>query len=215
MPRRRRTRRVRPNARGDQSRETILDVAERHFGDRGFRGVSTAAIAEDAGISDPGLLHHYGSKEGLLRALLNQRFSLDAPKLRDGVTISTRDLLALIEGIVIENCERRAGVRLMMVLLGESISDEHPTHDHFQRRYARVRQILSQHVRDGRAAGEIRSDIVPEQLATVLIAIMDGLQLQWLLDEQVDMASAVKLFVEMIAPAIANRGGSASTSKRD
>lgn len=200
-------RRVKPNARGEQSRETILDVAERHFGDWGYRGASIAAIAEDAGISDPGLLHHYRSKGGLLKALLDQRFSVDEVKLLEGETVPTARLLALVKDIIRENVGRRTGVKLLMVLLTEGISTEHPAHDYFQRRYAHVREIFARHVRTGQAEGEIRTDIPSEQLATLLVAAMDGLQLQWLLDERVDMTAAIETFAAILGRGIADPAG--------
>ncbi len=49
----------------DERRRQILDAARRHFGEGYYSGVSTAEIAEAAGVS-PGLVHHYfGSKREL------------------------------------------------------------------------------------------------------------------------------------------------------
>ncbi|MCZ9341172.1 TetR/AcrR family transcriptional regulator, partial [Streptomyces sp. TRM76130] len=54
-------------------REQILAVATEMFGDSGFRGVALADIAARVGISQPGLLHHFKSKEELLIAALERR----------------------------------------------------------------------------------------------------------------------------------------------
>lgn len=48
----------------------ILEVAERHFAQHGFAGASLSAIARDCELGNPGLLHHFASKELLYRALL-------------------------------------------------------------------------------------------------------------------------------------------------
>jgi hypothetical protein len=45
---------------------------------RGYRGTSLAAIAEAAGLSQPGLLHHYRSKNAVLLAVLASRDSADS-----------------------------------------------------------------------------------------------------------------------------------------
>lgn len=51
-------------------KEIILDRAERHFADHGFQGASLSAIARDCDVGNPGLLHHFPSKEMLYRAVL-------------------------------------------------------------------------------------------------------------------------------------------------
>src|SRR5580658_9040189 len=63
--------------RGEESREAILAAARQLFGQRGFRGTSLASIAEAAGLSQPGLLHHFPSKTDLLLAVLASRDASD------------------------------------------------------------------------------------------------------------------------------------------
>jgi AcrR family transcriptional regulator len=48
----------------------LIDVAERTFAERGFNGVSMDEIAERAEISKPVLYDHFGSKDGLLAAVV-------------------------------------------------------------------------------------------------------------------------------------------------
>ena len=52
------------------TREKLLDMAEKRFAERGFYGVSIAAIAEELGLTKQALLHHFGSKEKLYGAVL-------------------------------------------------------------------------------------------------------------------------------------------------
>jgi len=52
-------------ARGEETRARIITVALRLFGDRGFDGVSTREIAEEAGVNPPALQYYFDSKEGL------------------------------------------------------------------------------------------------------------------------------------------------------
>jgi hypothetical protein len=45
-------------------------------------------------------------------------------------------------------------------------------------------------VRGGIASGEYRADIDPDQVARQIIAVMDGLQTQWLLDpDRIDLSA--------------------------
>jgi AcrR family transcriptional regulator len=58
------------NARGEDTRKRLLDVATRLFSDRGFEGVTTREIAADANTTLPSIRHHFGSKEGLYQAVI-------------------------------------------------------------------------------------------------------------------------------------------------
>tara|TARA_B100000676_G_scaffold310781_2_gene378402 strand:- start:1110 stop:1718 length:609 start_codon:yes stop_codon:yes gene_type:complete len=58
------------------TREVFLEEAEKLFAERGFYGVSIAAIADQLGLTKQALLHHFGTKEKLYGAVL-QRISDD------------------------------------------------------------------------------------------------------------------------------------------
>lgn len=60
-------------------RHEILQAATREFADRGYAGATTSAIARRAGVTQPLVHHHYGSKRGLWNAVLETLFTdLDA-----------------------------------------------------------------------------------------------------------------------------------------
>lgn len=73
------------------TRAQFLDTAEALFADRGFYGVSIAAVADELGLTKQALLHHFGSKEklyGEVLAQISRRFeAIDhgAHKLTDPV----------------------------------------------------------------------------------------------------------------------------------
>ena len=57
-------------AMGRDTRELFLDTAEELFAERGFYGVSIAAIADELDLTKQALLHHFGSKEKLYGEVL-------------------------------------------------------------------------------------------------------------------------------------------------
>ena len=78
---------------GQARREAILDAASSLFAERGYHGASLRDISRRAGISHPGMLHHFASKDTLLGAvidrledhaqgLLNSVESIQAPRPR-------------------------------------------------------------------------------------------------------------------------------------
>ena len=82
------------------TRERLLDQAEPLFAERGFYGVSIAAIASELGLTKQALLHHFGSKEKLYGEVLKRisaRFdALETASTRtDPIERLTAYLLAL------------------------------------------------------------------------------------------------------------------------
>src|ERR1700733_1251240 len=122
-------------SRGEESKEAILAAARELFAKRGYRGTSLAAIAEAAGLSQPGLLHHYRSKNAVLLAVLASRDSagesLSSPR-PDGPGIGIIDGLA---ALVAHNETEPQIVALFSMLLGEAVGADHPAHEYFVRRY--------------------------------------------------------------------------------
>ena len=55
-------------ARGDETRERIIEAAVKLFGERGFGGASTRDIAAAAGVNAPALQYYFENKEGLYQA---------------------------------------------------------------------------------------------------------------------------------------------------
>ena len=59
----------------ERSQETIaavLDVAEKHFAELGYGGVSTETMVEEAGLTRGALYHHFGNKQGLFEAVVRR-----------------------------------------------------------------------------------------------------------------------------------------------
>lgn len=175
----------RPQARTTERREAVLKAAMNVFGARGYNKGALVEVAEQAGMTHAGVLHHFGSKEGLLVAML---------KYRDGEEVAGVPARAQTEGpaflqhlvdTVEENTHRRGVVQAYSVLSGESVTDGHPAHDYFQERFHILRAKIAG------VLGEVSGNTDEQELsdaASALIAMMDGLQVQWLLEpDAIDM----------------------------
>ena len=62
-----------PVRRGDTTRLSILDAAERSFAESGFDGVSLRTITERAGVDLALANYHFGTKENLLHEVIARR----------------------------------------------------------------------------------------------------------------------------------------------
>jgi AcrR family transcriptional regulator len=57
----------------DTTKEKILDTAEKLFVDNGFSATSLRAIIKEAGVNTAAIHYHFGSKEGLIEAVVSRR----------------------------------------------------------------------------------------------------------------------------------------------
>lgn len=183
-------------AKGRAKRREIIDHAMVMFGEVGYRGASLREIAARCAMSHPGLLHHFPTKESLLLAVLEHRDEVDSARLVEdggnGLTTLRRltDLVAL-------NATRRGIVELYAVLSAEATSPDHPAHGCFVMRYRTAVDSAVLAYTQACAADVLRDGIEPGAAGRQLIALMDGMQVQWLLgDGETDMAGVVRAHVQ-------------------
>src|SRR5881397_1673880 len=67
--------RTKKDEQSTRSRERLVQAATRLFAERGYRDTSVQAIGEAAGISRGSIFWHFGSKEGLLWAVVQRAFT--------------------------------------------------------------------------------------------------------------------------------------------
>ncbi|MET7643164.1 TetR/AcrR family transcriptional regulator [Streptomyces sp. NPDC005426] len=183
-------------AKGRAKRGEILDQAMALFGEAGYRGASLRVIATRCGISHPGLLHHFPTKESLLLAVLEHRDEVDGQWLSVGGPTGVDRLRRLVD-LAALNAERRGIVELFSVLAAEATSVDHPAHAYFVERYRDSVATTAVSYAEARDAGDLRDGIAPGEAAQQLIALMDGLQTQWLLSGcATDMAGVLRAHVQ-------------------
>jgi AcrR family transcriptional regulator len=172
-------------------RQEILRTAIEVFADNGYEGSSFREIAARVGMSETGLTHHFGGKAALLAAVLEAREEEDRTRWgQDGVIPPDR-----LRDLVAHNTQRRGIVQLFARLSTEGTSKASPAHDFFTERYERLRQASAESIRQSQDDGTIRPDLDAYLVAQVLLAVMDGLQIQWLYDEHADMVAALDLLI--------------------
>jgi AcrR family transcriptional regulator len=184
--------------RTQQRKAQIIREAICSFGQDGYHGARLADIAKAAGVTEPGLLHHFPSKAHLLMEVLAERDRLDHARFSSAQRAETKPLLPLQE--LVEYNETVPGlVQLFTVLVAESIDEKHPAHEFFKQRYQKIREQDVAMLREAQAHGEVRSDIPAEDLVIMLFAMMDGLQVQWLYEpEHVNMARLFEQFLRLL-----------------
>jgi len=181
------------------SREKIIRSATETFAQKGFRGAKMADIAKAANLTEPGLLHHFPSKTHLLMEVLKERDRIDSERMRATLQQNGNHLLEASIELVEHNQTVPGLVQLFNLLLAESISADHPAHEFFIERYQREREHWVQAITQAQQNGEVRADISAETLSILTFAMMDGLQVQWLMEpEKIDMSELYRVMMEML-----------------
>ncbi|NUU25708.1 MAG: TetR/AcrR family transcriptional regulator [Streptomycetaceae bacterium] len=182
-------------AKGRAKQREIIEQAVALFGEAGYRGMSLRELAARCGMSHPGLKHHFATKEALLLAVLEARDEVDGEALRAGDAVGVERLRRMV-AVVERNAERRVIVEMFTVLAAEATSADHPAHAYFSRRYRLAVEAATADYEHARTEGALAPGVDPAAAARQLIALMDGLQVQWLYAPGTDMAGTVRAHLQ-------------------
>jgi AcrR family transcriptional regulator len=179
-------------------RKDIIASARAVYAEAGYHGSSLREIAKRAGITHAGLLYYFPTKEALLAAVLQRRDAEDAARQHldapPGLDVLRR-LIALAE----HNVRHPGIVDLYVRLAAEAVGPDHPAHAYFERHYREARKLTVRSFRVLATRGELRSGVDPELAALGFIALMDGLQVQWLtMPDEVDLVGALKAHLQSL-----------------
>lgn len=183
-------------------KEQLIHEAIRFFGQNGYHGTRLADIAKAAGVTEPGLLHHYPTKVHLLMDVLAERDRIDHDRFDPSKRGEPGRLLDSLQALVAYNQTVPGLVQLFTVLVAESIDNQHPAHEFFQQRYRDMRKKSLETFQQAQERGELRADIPAEDLLVLVFALMDGLQIQWLYaPKALNMEHVFEQFMKLVKPA--------------
>ena len=92
---------VTPNRRGVRSRELVLDAAERVMAEHGYEAATLARVVGEAGIPMSSVYHYFGSKDGILLAVMERgagRFFADLPEWSEPAASPEAHLARVVSG---------------------------------------------------------------------------------------------------------------------
>ena len=193
-----------PRAGTEDRREAVLRAAMTVFGQRGYNKGGLVEVAEQAGMTHAGVLHHFGSKEALLIAMLQYRDGEEAAGVPGRAQTEGPAFLGHLLDRVAENAGRPGVVQTYAVLSAESVTEGHPAQTYFRTRLALLRDKIAEVLAE--VTGREADDIDVRDDASALIALMDGLQVQWLLDpDAVDMPRIVEKVMDELVDRLSTR----------
>ena len=185
------SRRRGPYAKTAARRQQIVEEAYRLFATRGYHASSLRDVAAAAGMSQSNLLHHFGSKEELLLAVLARRdeFGRDESGAFDEQIVARAQANERIPGLI----------ALYSVLSAEATTEGHPGRDYFLGRYRMLQREYEAEFEALRQAGRLRAGVDPALAAASVVALWEGIQLRWLYEpDRIHAGDALRAYLDLV-----------------
>lgn len=168
---------------GQESSAKIIKAARRLFAKKGYVNASVEEIASLAGFTKGAVYHFFGSKEALLMSLLRDieersigRTSLVLADMKG----PAMDKLLRFKMLQAEWAGHNADDLAILIQMSiESANRKSAVREEVRQIYARMEQVLTDIVEEGKASGEFRPDLPVHDVVTWMIAVHDGNMLLW------------------------------------
>jgi AcrR family transcriptional regulator len=186
-----------------RSRELVLDAAQRVMARDGFDAATIARVVDEAGVPLSSVYHYYGSKEGVLVAVMQRgadRFFADLPDRAQRVGTAADYLRAVVSGVV-EALERHPDfLRLLIVFAVQppTAADGEVAAVVDQVRQTALRGLRAQLAI---AFGDDRRSLAIDRLARLALAAIDGAFIAARSDPSVSLANVLEPLPEALVAA--------------
>jgi AcrR family transcriptional regulator len=184
-------------------REALLDGARRCLLERGYARTTARDLVAASGTNLASIGYHFGSKEALLNGAMQQCFD-------EYIAQITRIVFADPSATPVQRLQASwvalvstfEQYRPLMVAFVEALAQAERVPElraQLAECYERLRATVADMVR---SSVDGLSDVTARQVASFLIAVYDGLQVQWLLDpERAPTPDALMAALEVALPA--------------
>ena len=162
-------------SKGEETRALILEAAVQHAGVHGFDALTIGGLAEQTGLSKSGLFAHFGSKEELQIATLDEAVrrynevafipALKAPRGLRRLSMVFDNWLQWLE---------RSGLKACPMIAANTEFDDRPgpMRDAVVQHMQRLNQEIMRGVQNAIDTGEFAGNADPEQFAFELFGIV-------------------------------------------
>ena len=178
------------------STRRLLRAAAELIAERGYERTTLAAIGERAGYSHGLVTRRFGSKDGLLLALLQKIVSEwmhhdILPELQEYSGVDS--LLVLIRGIRRSVANDPSAMRALYILMFEALKPEPAVlHDRMRAIHASERLRAEDALQRGIAAGTVAPGIDAKAASQLMVAVLRGSAYQWVLDPAFDFDGTLR-----------------------
>jgi AcrR family transcriptional regulator len=173
--------------RSERSTAALLEAAADLILESGFASVTLAAIGERAGFSRGLVTSRFGSKDGLIEALVDRIVSrwghhnvLPRTEGKPGLD----GVLVLLDAIRAQGERDSRGIQVLYTLMFEAAAPETALRETFAVFHEDMRMDIAQLIRRGIRDGSVRRGLNAKREAALIVGGLRGIGYQWLLDRQ-------------------------------
>lgn len=184
-----------PYASTPARRVQIARAALASFAEHGYERASLRDIAARADVTHAALLRHFGSKDELLLAALALRDADDEELAHRIMTVEVPSARVL-STVLAEEFAHPEHQRNWLAITVAATNPDHPAHEFFIARRARMREHFSSEPLGLSGTG---ATLTADDKVTMLLAMIDGLRIQALLDPSRDVLGLIEVFMGSIS----------------
>jgi len=163
--------------------QRLLDSALHLFVSKGYRSTNLEQIAGDAKLSKGAVYFYFGSKEAVLLELLKrvQAIAVDEAleTAKNAGPKASDQIVAFLHHQAKLGVTHRDEVLLLILMSLEFGGRDGAVSGVIRKIYQRLYAFVEKLIRSGRASGELRTDLSPRELASIIMANHDGTFLEW------------------------------------
>lgn len=199
----------------------VLDAAQHLFVSQGYHGTKVDQIARRAGLTKAAIYFYFDDKRSLLDALLDR---VEERVYRPLCVELTRSEISAVDRLVafLHRQAESGGTDAEMLLLPVVISKEFsgsgdPGEQRVQALYGRIYAAIEKMLADGQQSGEFAVHAPPSEQASIIVAVHDGMLLEWLRrgrSGQLDPQALVRAFRMTVLEGVRNHSGDTDPDKR-
>jgi AcrR family transcriptional regulator len=175
--------------RSDESERRLLDATARVVAEQGVSAATFDAIGRSAGYSRGLATQKFGSKQGLIEALIADLHEQQEETLAAHHFGERPGLEAVLEyvDLYLRHLGDSPASRAYFMLLSSAVADASDLRAAFERSHERIKARLVDLIRRGQAGGSLRRELDPDAAALMVGSLLLGVSVQWLVDPQVDL----------------------------
>lgn len=196
----------------EERKAQIIETTLRLADEVGPERLTTEAIAANIGITQPGLFRHFPTKDRLWEAVarfVGTRLEESWTAVIHSEEPASRQLRALL-------CAQLRLIRSLPAIPAILFSRELHVHQEglrkgFYQIMQRFQKVLTEIIERGRAAGEFRPELEPQDAALLVISVIQGTTLRWSLSGRTFdlVAEGERLFDQLLDGLVACKSGPA------
>jgi len=186
-------------ASGEARRTAIVAAATTLFAEQGHHATSLAQIGASAGIGRAAILHHFGSKEAIVHAVLDAHQRRIWPVLASIAEDRGLTAFARLGEIVRHNVAHREHAALWAMVVAEAASPDATLRPRVQENYNAFRAGIRRFLSEAREDGELRDGVDDDAVAIGVLGFINGTTTSWLIEPTIPLVELVDAHVQQVA----------------